>query len=165
MSVPAGWSTQTVDFSAVSGYNASGSYKRLDIEGSGEGHFWVDNLNLLIDAAPAAAETSGSKTITFDGSTYDSIASAYGCDWWTSANDAKADGTDSTGNALQCSHPGVAGVRLTASGTKSFTKSDSTSVSFSVSGSYFERSCWLVNSDCRFLCCIWLQRKRLIQAS
>jgi len=132
LNVPSGWSNQTVDFSAVSGYNASGSYKRLDIEGSGEGHFWVDNINLLIDAPAPVAETSGSKTITFDGSTYDSLASAYGCDWWTSANDAKADGTFSTGKALQCSHPGVAGVRLAASGTKSFTKSGNASVSFSV---------------------------------
>ncbi|MCX6404249.1 MAG: hypothetical protein NTW81_01780 [Actinobacteria bacterium] len=58
MSVPAGWSTQTVDFSAVSGYNASGSYKRLDIEGSGEGHFWVDNINLYLNlSAPVAPET------------------------------------------------------------------------------------------------------------
>ena len=129
LSVPAGWSDQTVDFSGVSGYNASGSYKRLDIEGSGEGHFWVDNINLQIDAPAPVAETSGSKTITFDGSTYDSLASPYGCDWWTSVNDAQG---NTTGKALQCSHPGTAGVRLVASGTKSFTNSGNASVSFKV---------------------------------
>ncbi|MCX6404251.1 MAG: hypothetical protein NTW81_01790 [Actinobacteria bacterium] len=82
--------------------------------------------------AGSTAAHADASTITFDGSTYDSIASAYGCDWWTSANDAKANGTDSTGNALQCSHPGVAGVRLTATSGMSFTSSSSSSVSFSV---------------------------------
>jgi len=57
LNIPAGWSTQTVDFSGVDGYNASGSYKRLDIEGSGTGHLWVDNIkaNQTIAAATATA--------------------------------------------------------------------------------------------------------------
>ena len=77
--------------------------------------------------AGSTAARADASTITFDGSTYDSIASTYGCDWWTSANDAKADGTNSTGNALQCSHPGTSGVRLTATTGMTFTSSSASS--------------------------------------
>ena len=82
-----------------------------------------------LTVAGSTAAHADTSTITFDGSTYDSIASAYGCDWWTSANDAQG---NTTGNALQCSHPGTAGVRLTATSGMSFTSSGSASVSFKV---------------------------------
>ena len=148
-----GWNNVTVDLSASGAWSASQSYTGVSIfpgfscdladasTGSGNTYF-VDNVLLNVKSAPAASASpsasasSGSgdttSTITFDGSTYDSLATAYGCDWWTSANNAKADGTNSTGNALQCSHPGTAGVRLTATSGMSFTSSSSPSVTFNV---------------------------------
>jgi hypothetical protein len=131
--IPVGWSTQTIDFSTVDGYVSSAAYKRLDIEQSGSGSEWVDNINLQIDAPAPVAETSGLQTITFDGAQYDSLAGTYGCDWWTSANTAKADATYSAGNAMQCSHDAhESGIRVTTAGGKTITNSSSPSVTFNV---------------------------------
>ena len=102
----------TIDGSAATASTFTQIYAWVGVKGvSAQWAFDSDTADVIdihyaaaSTPSPSATSTASSETVTFDGSSVDSGASAYGCDWWTSANSAVSDATYSPGNAMQCSH-------------------------------------------------------------